>query len=330
MLSALRRRARRLLVLISLLGLATLVAWAYCGLGEYFILGSIANDFPRPPDTPRARHWPDRGWSYTDSLTILPPDLWSMRESHSPPEGTNQYEVMDFYISNIPPGWEWCSRQDGSGYLYGVTFEKGTEQVAVDTQGLQSPFRSPNYTIYVSRDNEPGRCALDIREITALGLDPIPEGSPGNRTVDWAEQRLPFPVWVPERPPKGYFMSVDSRLLGGWPYGDGDRGVEIILRNRIGQDRDVEAIFVRQFLAEGGSSHARGHRGDLHQEETIVMGELSVKVQEGVLESITGNRAWVRVEWEGDFQGNPLVYVVDSGASREETLGMVAQFSARR
>ena len=262
----------------------------------------------------------------------LPPDTWSMRETHSPPEGTASHEIMNFYISNIPPGWRWCSRQDDAGYLYGVSFEKGTKRFSVDTQGLQRfhPRLSPSYTVSVSRDNTPEHCETAARRAIGSGLDPIPKGSPGNRTISWAEQYVPFPVWVPSHFPEKYWMSADARLLEGWPYRGGVKGVELTFRNTVGRERDLEAIFVRQFLAGGTSPHARAYRGNLEREETVDLDGFLVKVQEGVEEKLVGDRAWVTVEWEEDLQGKRIVYMVESGASWEETLRMVEPFSAWR
>ena len=149
--SALSRRVRRLLVLASLLALATLVAWAYCGLGEYFMLGSIADEFPQPPDTHRVRHWPHGDRTYTDVFTFLPPDSWAMLETHFVPEGTTRREIMDFYIANTPTGWRWCPERDDATYGDGVFFVKGTKWVAVDTYGLRRSHLSPSYDIYIER-----------------------------------------------------------------------------------------------------------------------------------------------------------------------------------
>ena len=317
---------RRLIVLASLVATAISIGWIWFGLGEFFFLGSIANDLPQPPDTERIRHWPSGSRSYSDSITFAPPDSWGMRETYFAPDGTTQYEIMDFYISRMVPEWRWCPSQDDSGYLYGGSFEKGTRWVGVDSQGLQILSRSREYEIYVDRKAAPGHCQQATERALGLGLKPVPEGSPGHLTPELAQQHVPFPIWIPPYSPEEYSVSVDAKLLEGWPYGDGVKGVELVFRNSIGPRRDLEAIFVRQFLTEEASSHAGAYSGGPRKEETVVLGNLRVKVQEGVKEELVGNRAWVSVEWDGEFQGEPIVYVVESGASREETLQMVERF----
>ena len=331
-LPVLKRRIRRILALISLLALATVIAWVWCGLGEYFLLGSLANEFPQPPDTYRVRSWPSGYRSGGgDMPSPLPPNTWSMSATHLAPEGTTKYEIMDFYIANMPPGWRWCSLQDDAGYHSGITFEKETKRVSVGVHGLSRHRRlGPSYTVSVRRDNRPGHCERATERATGLGLKPIPEGSPGSRPLHWAQQHVPFLIQVPEHLPEEYWMKVDARLLDGWPYGDGVRGVELVFRNTVGPERDLESMFARQFLAEEASAHARAYSGNLEHEETVALGDLLVKVQEGVEEKLVGERAWVRAVWEGDFQGKSIVYVVDSGASREDTLRMVEQFGARK
>ena len=158
MLAALKSRVRRLLVLAALVALATLVAWVYCGVGEYFLLSAVANEFPRPPDTHRVRAWPYGDRTYTDMPTPLPPDSWSMLETHFVPEGTTRQEIMDFYISNMPPGWRWCPERDDATYGDGVFFVKGAKWVALDTYGLRHSHLSPSYDIYIERNAKVRHC----------------------------------------------------------------------------------------------------------------------------------------------------------------------------
>ena len=261
-------------------------------------------------------------------ISLTPPDSWGMRETYLVPAGVTQYEIMDFYISQLGRQWEWCPRQDDAGYLYGVSFQKGNKGVGVDTQGLQNQSRSLQYEIYFGRKAAPGRCERAAERALSLGLELIPEGSPGRQTPELVQQSVPFPIWVPTHFPEEYWMNVDATFLEGWPYGEGVRGVELIFRNAIGQGRDLEAISVRQFLTEGTSSRAGAFLGDAPAPEVVNLGDFEVVVREGLQKELLGSRAWVRVEWEGQHEGEPVVYIVDSGASREETLRMVRSFEA--
>lgn len=216
--------------------------------------------------------------------------------------------------------------QDDSGYLYGVSFEKGTKGVGVDTQGLQNQSRSLQYEVYVARKGTPGQCERSTERALGLGLKSIPEGSPGHLTPELAQQHVPFPIWIPPHFPEEYSMSVDANLLEGWPYGDGVKGVEFVFRNSVGPGRDLEAIFLRQFLALEASSHANAYSGESQEQETVSLENLTVSVRKGVQRELVGDRAWLRVEWDGEFQGEPIVYIVESGASREDTLRMVESF----
>ena len=251
-----------------------------------------------------------------------------MLETYLVPAGVTQYEIMDFYISQLGREWEWCSRQDDAGYLYGVSFQKGNKEVGVDTQGLQNQSRSLKYEIYFGRKAAPGSCERAVERALGQGLKPIPKGSPGRQTSDLAQQSVPFQIWVPTYFPEEYWMNVDAKLLEGWPYGEGVKGVELIFRNAIGQGRDLEAISVRQFLTEGTSSRAGAFLGEAPAPEVVNLGDFEVVVPEGLQKELLGSRAWVRVEWEGQHEGEPVVYIVDSGASREETLRMVRSFEA--
>ncbi len=261
-------------------------------------------------------------------ISLTPPDSWGMRETYLVEAGVTQNEIMDFYISQLARQWEWCPKQDDAGYLYGVSFQKGNKGVGVDTQGLQNQSRSLQYVISVGRKATPGRCDWAAERALNLGLEPIPEGSPGRQTPEMIQQSVPFPIWVPTSFPEGYWMNVDAKLLKGWPYGDGVKGVELIFRNTIGQGRDLEAISVRQFLSEGTSTHARALPGDAPAPEVVNLGDFEVVVREGFQKGLLGSRTWVRVEWEGQHEGEPVVYIVDSGAGREETLRMVRSFEA--
>ena len=324
-----KRWVIRLAKTTPLVAAVILVGWIWFGLGEFFFLGSIANGLPQPPNTDRIRHWPSGSSSSRgDMINFTPPDSWGMRETYIVPAGITQYEIMDFYISQLTPEWRWCPRQDDAGHLYGVSFQKGTRRVGVDTQGLQNQSRSLQYGISVGRKAMPGRCERATERALSLGLKPIPEGSPGHQTPDLAQQYVPFPIWVPTYFPEEYWMNVDAELLEGWPYGDGVKGVELVFRNNVGPGRDLEAISVRQFLSEGTSSHARAYLGDAQAPEVVNLGDFEVVVREGLQNGLLGSRGWVRVEWEGRHEGRPVVYIVDSGASREETLLMVRSFES--
>ncbi len=261
-------------------------------------------------------------------ISLTPPDSWGVRETYFVAAGVTQYEIMDFYISQLGPEWEWCPRQDDAGYLYGVSFQKGNNGVGVDTQGLQNQSRSLQYEIYFGRKAPPGRCERAAERALSLGLETIPVGSPGCQTPEMAQQSVPFPIWVPTSFPEGYWMNVDARLLEGWPYGEGVKGAELTYRNAIRQGRDLGAISVRQFLSDGTSSHARAFLGDAPAPEVVNLGDFEVVVREGLEKELLGSRAWVRVEWEGQHEGEPVVYIVDSGAGREGTLRMVRSFEA--
>ena len=321
-----KRWAIRLAKTTPLVALAILVGWFYFGLGEFFFLGAIANSLPQPPDTQRNRGWPHGGAD--DEMLLTPPDSWAISEAHSPPSGTTHYEIMDFYISNMAPEWRWCTRQDDAGFLFGVTFQKGTVLVGLDAQGLIDKYRFRGYDIFVQRKTKPGRCDRSEERFLSLGLKQIPEGAPGNLPPGKAQQHVPFPISVPTYLPEEYWMSVDAILLEDWPYGDGVKGVELVFRNSVGQGRDLEAISVRQFLSEGTSSHARAYPGDTQAPEVVNLGDFEVVVREGLQNGLLGSRAWVGVEWEEQHEGKPIVYIVDSGASREETLRMVRSFEA--
>ena len=318
------RLIRRLIAIASVVTAVILIGWFWFGLGEFFFLGSIANGLPRPPDTDRVRHWPSGSSSSGgDMISFMPPDSWGMRETYLVPAGVTQYEIVDFYISQLAREWEWCPRQDDAGYLYGVSFQKGTKRVGVDTQGLQNQSRDLHYGVSVGRKATPGRCERATERALRLGLTPIPEGSPGHLTPDLAQQSVPFPIWVPTYFPEEYWMNVDAKLLEGWPYGDGVRGVELVFRNSVGPKRDLEAISVRQFLTEGASPHSSTDNGSSGPKEIVVLGNQEVEVREGVQKGLLGDRAWVRAGWEGERQGQSVTYIVESGASREETLQMV-------
>ena len=94
-------------------------------------------------------------------MLLTPPDGWAILRTYDVPPGTTTGDVLDFYISELSPEWQWCLRShtwvgeagDRGEEIGGAHFKKGTTQVSIDTLGLVYHGRSaPNYEIYV--DNE--------------------------------------------------------------------------------------------------------------------------------------------------------------------------------
>ena len=83
-----------------------------------------------------------------------------MGRTYEVPDGITRDEILDFYISELPPEWRWClsyledtdvSGQIASGRVTGAYFIKGTTRVSVSTQDLywRSGRMKPTYSISV-------------------------------------------------------------------------------------------------------------------------------------------------------------------------------------
>ena len=74
------------------------------------------------------------------------------------PPGTTRDDILDFYISELSPEWQWCLRyatgQITPGGIAGAYFIKGTTRVTVITDDLHRRVGKMKRTYSVSADHK--------------------------------------------------------------------------------------------------------------------------------------------------------------------------------
>ena len=78
------------------------------------------------------------------------------------PDGTIRDDILDFYISELSPEWQWCFRyfsgtdesgQMASGGVMGAHFIKGMTRVSINTYDLHRRVGRMKRTYYISVDH---------------------------------------------------------------------------------------------------------------------------------------------------------------------------------
>ena len=139
-----------------------------------------------------------------------------------------------------------------------------------------------------------------------------------------AQAIVPFPIQVPGYIPEGYALDEEAYILEGRNYGYEVKGARIDLDAEA--SGDVNAVRVRQFVAEGTSAPTRAYLEGIISFETIALGDSVAEVKE--IE--TGGIPKTVIEWEAEHEGKRIFMSVDSDAGREETLRMVRSLGPLR
>ena len=152
------RTAIGLAAAVALLVAILLVGWFWFGWGATAANRAILDALPLPPGVQKLGDHPHS--IEDDEMFVTPPDGWAIRRTYRAPPGTTRDDILDFYISELSPQWQWCLRyytwidvagEMGGEDVLGAHFTKGATQVSIDTLNLDGG-RGPSYDIYV--DNE--------------------------------------------------------------------------------------------------------------------------------------------------------------------------------
>ena len=154
-----------LLVLLLLIALLlSIVVVGRCWFGWSYIADNkeLLDSLPVAPGVERISVVSS---SYSsDELVFIPPDGWGTRATYRAPPDVSEKDVVDFYISNLSPQWQYCENYVNSIDLLtrergvvttGVFFKRGPARVSVDILNMTQAPHSFDIAVNHNADSDP-------------------------------------------------------------------------------------------------------------------------------------------------------------------------------